>query len=96
MVAVPSNELASGSLEALFFDVLLVSVAQGHLYAVETAIAAKADQTNLKIIVVSDAPLLEDLTLHVDAFVQNPYTIRDLDDAIKQVTAIRRLREHRG
>lgn len=95
VVAVQSNELAAGSLQALFFDVLLVIVQPDNLYAVETAIAAKHDQTNLKIIVASDATLLEVLRPHVDAFVQKPYTMKAVDAAIRQVTAIRRPREFR-
>lgn len=93
VVAVQSNELASGSLQAVFFDVLLISVEPGNLYAVETAMAAKHDQKNLKIIVVSDTTLLKSLTPHVDAFVQKPYTMYDVEVVIKQVTTSRRPRE---
>ena len=88
VIGVETAKMAYDVLDAVRFDVLIVSLALGDPDGVNIATDAKAYQRPLKVIVVSGRQQPDTLSHIVDAFVQKPFSLAQIDDALKKVTAL--------
>lgn len=84
---VDSAALASGFLKSVAFDVMVLSLTFMDPDGDALAMSAKAVQPHLKVIVVSGRYAPEVLKPHVDAFVQKPFGIKSINDAIQHLIA---------
>lgn len=84
-VPVEDEELASRVLESVFVDVMIISLRLGDPDGTGIASEAKRLQRHLNVIVVSGRNPPESLLPSIDAFVQKPFSMWTIDQAIKQV-----------
>lgn len=84
--AISNAESAVGALHAVFYDVLLISLTPEDQDGAVLAQQAKQLQPHIKAIVVSGRQP-DALKPSVDAFVQKPFSLNQIDTAIKAVLA---------
>lgn len=82
---VDSGEQALDALEGVYFDVMVVSLRMDDPDGKTIAIRAKKLQGQLKVIVVGERRPPPELAPFVDAFVQIPFSLQDMQKSVKQV-----------
>jgi DNA-binding response OmpR family regulator len=88
VVAVESARMAYQILDSVYFDALVVSLNVSDPDGVGIAMDAKAYQRRIKIIVVSGRYRPDSLHARVDGYVEKPFSLKQIDDAIKEVLLI--------
>ncbi|WP_036169180.1 response regulator [Massilia sp. 9096] len=87
-VAVGSARMVYDILDSVHFDALLVSLDLSDPDGVGIAMDAKAYQRSIKVVVVSGRYRPDSLHSLVDGYVEKPFTLKQIDDAIKGVLQI--------
>lgn len=80
-------KLAYDILDAVRCNIVIASLELGDPDGVNIAMDAKAYQGKIKVIVVSGHYPPESLNGLIDAYVQKPFSLKQIDDAIKSVLA---------
>lgn len=84
-VGVEDGKAAMDVLDAVHFHVMIVSLAIDDPDGVTIAESAKANQSGIKVIVVSGKRAPDHLNFCVDEFVQKPFSLGQIRDAITRV-----------
>lgn len=85
-VPVKGLDQALRLLEAVKIDVAIISLNSDDPDGVILAELIKASQRGIKLIAVSDVDAPEELGPSIDAFVQKPFSLQEIDQAIRQAT----------
>jgi len=86
-VGVDNAEQAFRVLESVVIDVAVISLKLDDPDGADLAGELKARQQDIKVVVVSGCEAPERLAPFVNAFVQKPFSLQDIDEAIKEVKA---------
>ena len=85
VVPVGDIELAYNILDAVIFDIVLVSLDRGDKDGTAISVDAKTYQPRTKVIVACGQHRPAELSWLVDEYIQKPFTLKQLDEAITRV-----------